>query len=456
MDGEQRARGRGGRSDVDQRLRRAPRRRGIATIWLVFTVMVMFAFVALAVDLGWAAYVGHQLSAGADASSLAGAMEVRRSRADARTQAIHLGSTNTAAGDPIQLARNDANASAGDIVIGRYRRANQTFTPTTVAPNAVRVNARRDGGSLGGPAPTLFGSAFGLDTFNMQRQAIAIVGGDVGPGVIALNANAACAMHLQGNADFSVRNGAVFVNSSHRTRAACATGNTGELIADELFLAGGIPGNFTSRTGFDGEVFEDMDPTSDPLADLPEPNPPLVNRTLPGGGGRGTVTLQPGLYKHMNFKPGHYVLESGLYYVEGQLKISGNITVDGTAGVMFFIGPNGSVDMDGQGGGTLRLEALDPLTYPNGPGIPAELVHSRVTFFQSRSNSHTMTFRGNNNWQVSGTLYAPAALMSVGGTPDTFSNGLIADRFETFGNGSIVVDYDDRFPRVSRFVYLVQ
>jgi len=447
------------------RLPREASRRGIATIWAVFTVILMFAFVALAVDVGWAVFVGHQLGAGADAASLAGAMEVRRSRSEARTQAVNLAAANSAAGDAIALSSNDGNAANGDIVIGRYRRANRTFTPTNSGlPNAVHVTARRTDGSSGGAAPTIFGSAFGLDTFNIERRAIAMIGGDVGPGVIALNPNAPCALEIQGNSDFFIYNGAVFINSDHDT-AVCNTGGSGELIADELFITGGAESGFATAMDYDGEIYEGVDPTPDPLAALPEPNPPSIRRSLNGGGGGGkgkkgggggTTTLQPGLYASMDFKPGHYVLEPGLYYVEGELKISGNVRVDGSAGVMFFIGPNGSVDMRGQGNGWLTLNALDPLNYPNGPSIPADLLDSRVTVFQSRSNSNTMTYRGNNNWQVAGTLYAPAAQMNVGGTPDTFSNGLIADRFYVFGNGAIVVDYDDRFPKVPRFVFLIE
>ena len=39
---------------------------------------------------------------------------------------------------------------------------------------------------------------------------------------------------------------------------------------------------------------------------------------------------------------------------------------------------------------------------------------------------------------------------------DSFGNGLIADRIEIFGNGSISVDYLDQFPKIDRFVFLVE
>src|SRR5690606_132322 len=97
-----------------------------------------------------------------------------------------------------------------------------------------------------------------------------------------------------------------------------------------------------------------------------------------------------------------------------------------------------------------------PLAYSNGPSIPSELLHTQVVFFQHRSNGNTMTVRGSNNWQVRGTSYAPAARLSVGGTPGIFSNGLIANWIEVFGTSNITVDYEDQLERYPPFVFLVE
>ncbi len=433
--------------------------RGIAMIWTVMMMLALFACVAMAVDILYVVLAARQLSAGADAASLGGALYVRRTHDEARDKAMALAAANFTAGDAIALQRNDGNSADGDIVIGRWQRSTDTFTPMSQGegiPNAVRVVAPRTGSSLGGGIQTLFAATFGIDTLDVRRRATAMVGGDIGGGVIALHPTDACSLTIQGNASLTVTDGAVIVNSSHVTRAACAVGNAGTFDAEELLIVGEPEANFASRTDYDGEIYTGVDPIIDPLLNLPHPNVPTANRGAVPGGGGGTVTLQPGFYTSMDFGPRTYVMQSGLYYVNGPLSIAGNTRLDGTAGVMFFVGPSGSVNMQGIGTGWVRLNPLDPLSYANGPAIPSGLLHSRVVFFQHRSNATTMTFRGNNNWQVSGTIYAPAARLSVGGTPDTFSNGLIANWIEVFGTGGINVPYEDQFERFPPFVFLVE
>jgi len=443
--------GRGGR-----RLGRAASRRGIATIWAVFTVIMMFAFVALAVDVGWAVFVGHQLGAGADAASLAGAMEARRSRSEARTQAVNLAAANAAAGDAIQLARNDENASAGDIVIGRYRRASRTFTPISSGlPNAVRVTARRTAGSLGGPAPTIFGSAFGLNTFDMQRHAIAMIGGDVGPGVISLNPSASCALDLRGNTLMGVEDGAVVVNSG-AANAACHSGKP-DLNAAELHVHGGLDGGFEGQVDTDAEIFTGADPVPDPLAGLPEPNVPSPDhgKVKLKGNKNETITLQPGYYTglEINNSKANVVLEPGLYYIDGEFKYNGG-TLDGSAGAMFFIGPNGNIDIAGNG--SFNLQGMTPISYPNGPAVPADLADIPVPIFQSRSNTTKADINGTNDWRLGGTIYIPSAQLEIEGTPGTFANGLIADTIQLRGTNDLLIDLDDNLPKVPRFVFLVE
>jgi len=440
---------------------RAARRRGIATLWFVMMVMAFVAFVAIAVDVLYVVVAARQLSAGADSASLAGALEVRRSHALARQRAVSFAAANDAAKAAIQLRSNDSNNPDGDVVLGHFFRNTQTFVPmqsTAASTNAVRVRARRTAGSLGGQLGLLVGPIFGVNTANVERYATAIVGGDLGIGVIALHPTDPCSLKIQGNSELIVRNGVVIVDSNDPSDAACAVGNAGHLEADELLIVGGVADDFADRTDFENEIYTGVDYVPDPLAALPEPNPPVVHRSVPHGGGppNQSITLQPGYYSSMVFGPRTYVMQSGLYYVDGPVTIHGDTRVDGTAGVMIFVGPNGSVNMMGQGNGWLRMNAMDPMQYPNGPAIPAELTHARVSLFQARSNGSTLTFRGNNNWQVTGTLYAAGAKMSVGGTPDTFSNGLIADKIEVFGNGSIVVDVQPNAPIAPRFVFLVE
>ena len=436
-------------------IRSSNRRRGIATLWTVLTIIIMFIFVAFAIDILWAVFVGYQLGAGADSAALAGTMDVRRNQNDARTQAQALAELNAAAGDGISLFNNGGTAVDGDIVIGRYRRADRSFIPTTFRPNAVKVVARRNAGASDGPAPTIFGSMFGLETFNIERYAIAIIGGDLGPGVIALNTTDPCTLDLRGNIEFGVQGGAIIVNSNNNT-AACHSGQP-SLDAGDLLVQGELDKGFESQVDSEAEIFTGADPVPDPLQSLPEPNVPSVNHgsVKISGNGLEVVTLQPGYYSGIEITNSDAVvtMESGLYYIDGEFKYNGG-TVDATSGVMMFIGPNGNIDIAGNG--TFEMVGMSPISYPNGPTIPSDLVNVQVPIFQSRSNTTKADINGTSDWMMEGTLYLPSAELEIEGTPGTFANGLIADSIQLRGTNDLQIDITDQFPKVPRFVFLVE
>jgi hypothetical protein len=430
------------------------RHRGIATLWVAISVIVLFAFVALAVDINFVTVAGRQLSNGADAAALAGVAEVRRDRSDARDQAVAFAAANVANSDAIMIRRNDANNAGGDVVIGKYNRANKTFTPTSAAeglPNAVSVRAARNDGSLGGAMPTLFASMFGVNEVNIERDAIAMIIGDVGPGVIALDPNAGCSLYMRGTSGtFTVANGVVQVNSDH-VDAACHSGQP-TMAVDEIYVTGGVDNNFESQVQFDGDLYQGTAPVPDPLAALPEPNQPATNFGNVRVKSNETVTLQPGTYNSLDIK-GTVTMAAGLYYITGELKNNGG-DIDATAGVMLFIAPGGNIDIAGNG--DFRIDGMSTTVYPAGPGVPVEIAGIKVPIFQSRSNTATAEFNGTTNWEIGGTIYAPSGKLLVRGTPGNFANGLIAARIETRGTADLYIDYTDQFPRIPRKVFLIE
>ncbi len=427
-----------------------PRCRGIATLWVVLSVILLFSFVALAVDVTFVTLTGRQLSAGADASALAAVAKVRRSQADARSAAVTFAAANLANTDAIQV---DSNA---DVTIGIYRRADRTFTPVGAGdlPNAVRVDARRVDGSLGGPMPTIFASFFGVTEVDVERTAIAMVRGDVGPGVIALDPTAGCTLEMRGTSGtFTVEGGVVQVNSSHDD-AACHTGKP-SMDVEEVYVVGGTDKKFEDQVDLSGELITGADPIPDPLADLPEPNipsDPSVNFgdvSITGG----THTLQPGLYNDLSITGGDITFQSGLYYFTGEFKFNGG-NVDATSGVMLFIGPTGFLNVAGNG--TFHIEGMSPIVYPDGPAVPASVANIKVPIFQSRSNTGDAELNGTSDWFVGGTIYIPEGTLLIRGTPGAFANGLIAGSIETRGNADINIDYQDQFPRLPRNVFLIE
>jgi len=433
---------------------------GIATLWMVLVVILLFAFFALAVDIMFVTVSGRQLSAGADAASLAGVAEVRRSRTEARNQAVALALANDAGNTAIQIDRNDANTSTGDVVIGKYDRDDRSFTPlgpTDGLPNAVKVVAARTDGSLGGPMPTIFG---GITTWtasvDVEREAIAMVRGDVGPGVIALDPTARCTMDMRGTAGtFTVLGGVVVVNSNNGS-AACHSGQP-TMNVDEVYVAGGTDNKFEDQVNLSGDLILDADPIPDPLAALPHPIAPSgagVDFTNLKKLNNGTHVLLPGLYNNLSISGNANVtLQPGLYYFLGELKVNGG-TVDATSGVMLFVAQGGNIDIGGNG--TFEIEGMSPTVYPNGPPVPASIANIKVPIFQHRDNTAQMDINGTPGWQMGGTIYVPGGQVSVEGTPGAFANGLIAGSIETRGTAELTIDYDDQFPRIPRNVFIVE
>lgn len=474
---------------LPRRAIRDPRRAGIATLWVVLTITTLFAFLAIVVDITFVTLAGQQLSAGADASALAGVAQVRRSESAARDQAVALALANVVNTDNIQVRRNDANAATGDVVIGIYRRADRSFTPTTGSqlPNAVRVNALRTTGSAGGQLSTLFGLSI-----DVERNATAMIRGDIGPGIIALHPTDPCTLDMRGTAGtFSVENGAVQVNSSHGD-AACHAGQP-TMEVEEVYVVGGTDKKFEDQVDLDGELITGADPIPDPLAALPEPTePPTIspshgNRTINGGvavlqpgtynrltinGGDvtfapgayyftdevkitgGTVVMRPGRYEDVSLTGGaNITMLSGLYYFTGELKVNGG-NVDATAGVMLFIGQTGNLDVGGSG--AFNIVGMSPTVYPNGPTVPASVRDIKVPIFQHRDNTADAELNGTPNWQMQGTVYVPEGSLLVRGTPGTFANGLIAGSIEVRGTADVSIDYIDQFPRLPRTIFLVE
>src|SRR5204863_2105418 len=104
-------------------------------------------------------------------------------------------------------------------------------------PNAVMVNARRTGASLNGALNLVFGTAFGVNTVDVSRQAIAVTGGFTGGGLIVLSPTAHCALNLSGSSIVVGNGGGVQVNSGDPC-AVCSNGGPSFNVPD-LYVHGG-------------------------------------------------------------------------------------------------------------------------------------------------------------------------------------------------------------------------
>ncbi len=425
------------------------RRRGVALIWVVITLLMLVGFAGLALDTGFILLVRNQLQNATDASALAGVRVVRDGAVDARLAAVGIGLANDAAKAPVQLAMNDANAADGDIVIGRYHRGDDLFTPTLDWPNAVKVVARRTDTSLGGPLPIIFGRVFGVDTVNLTTPAIAMIGGGTGGGIIALCPDCECSLRVNGTVSVDVDGAPIHVNSNAEC-AVCTSGSA--LIVDapslEVHPDGGVCTNGNPTIP---DIVESP-PIPDPLACLPPPTWSPANDlgTVELTGGE-TLNLVPGFYSGgISVNNGVCNLASGIYVLDGPgLYIRGGIFT--AEEVMFYVTGTGVVDIAGNGETTVT---------PHQNGL-----YEGVSIFQARGpggdfaeNGQCGESRiiGTSLLDLQGTLYFPCAPLEVGGTGDGFGNQLIAWTMWIDGTGDLTIHYDGDEVAPGDSIFLVE
>lgn len=427
-----------------------PSRRGAAgsvNAWVLITLPALIFMLGLSIDVGYLVWVGQQLQVAADAGALAGVQRIRHSQLEARQQAAYVASLNRCIEQPVLLALNEANDVYGDIVLGRFDRDTSTFTPTLTHPTAVKVVARRTATSLNGAAPLLFAQVLGFATADVQRQAIAMLGGGTGNGLLCLDPDDKKALWIHGSVNLDTNGGAIQVNSTHSTNAAqLHSGITTNAVA--INCVGGI--NTVGNPTFESELNEGVEPIPDPLAYLEPPTWDAASDrgtvSLTGG---GNMTIQPGYYSGgISANNGTLTLEPGIYILEGAgLNVTGNTNFY-AEGCMFYVAA-GPVDLTGTGETVISGPDPDLYSYP---GVD---IYEGVSIFQARDNTSPGRILGTSIMDLTGTLYFPQNHMILGGDSVQFGNQLIVGTAEIMGNSTLIINYDGRNPAPGNRPFLV-
>ena len=130
--------------DAFRRIRKL-NEKGFAVVYIALMLVVLVAFVSLAVDMGYMFVAKGQLQNAADAGALAGVAKLSDT-VTARQSAKLFAEQNKAAGESVKVALNETNSADGDIVVGYWDKVTRTMSatvPTGKVANAVKVVARR-------------------------------------------------------------------------------------------------------------------------------------------------------------------------------------------------------------------------------------------------------------------------------------------------------------------------
>ena len=355
-----------------------PGDRGQVLVIVVVALVVLFAMVGLANDIGYAWRARVKMQAVADAAAMAGA-------------------------DALFLAGGVSPSSAA-----RSTATQNGFTNgsgTSINPNAVAVtvnNPPSSGPNSGNSSavevivaqaqPTYFLAVAGFSSLNVSARAVAAVNSS-GNCMYSLNPSASGALNMASNSTINSSCG-LLVNSNSSTAVTGASGSV--ITAPSLGIVGGS--SFSKGT-LPGTTTTGVAAFSDPLAYIPTPSPSGSCSTLSSVGPSATVGIPAGYYCGLTVKSNSTVnlTSTGTYSFNGNVTLDSNTTLNGTGVTLYF--KSGSISLSSNT--ILNLSA------------PASGTYSGILFFQDRSDSTPLSLSSNSAMTLTGVVYAPAANLTL-------------------------------------------
>jgi Flp pilus assembly protein TadG len=161
------------------------RRKGSVLILSAILMVVMCAFLAFAVDLGFLYVAKNQLQNSADSAAMAGAWELLQERrlqgdvaladvmASARDQTVWYAAHNEVVKSPPVMVHNLGNSPDGDVVFGRLTSSGDFTTFGNESEyNSVLVRVSRTA-ERNGDVPLFFARVLGFESSGMTADAVA-------------------------------------------------------------------------------------------------------------------------------------------------------------------------------------------------------------------------------------------------------------------------------------------
>lgn len=210
--------------------------RGSVVILVVLALGALIGLAAWATETGRAWQVKSSLQSIADAAALAGVGNLLSADFQtvdptaARTAATSYGPQHKVLGDALTIDDADVDTGSWDLDARSFTPLPGSTDPDVV--RAVRVRTRRDG-SANGPMPTILGRAIGVDSVDVNSEAVAYWGfaGSGGPGTVDLPiAIDCCAISGSSPGSICQQNYCDTVSSSTPNECPLASGGTASCL----------------------------------------------------------------------------------------------------------------------------------------------------------------------------------------------------------------------------------
>jgi len=368
--------------------------RGQALVIIALAAVALFAFAALAIDGSLVFSDRRHAQNAADTSAMAAALsKVRQGPWEA---------------DGLARAASNGYDDNGT--------TNEVYVYNPPIDGAYTGNTQYIQVKITSHVNTFFARVIGISQVTNRVEAVtraipsAITPLFDGNAVVGLAPHDCKAVKYQGNANTNVYGSGIFVNSDCTDAAFFNNSSAAMLSVPCLNSVGGITYNPGAINVSNGCLSSGAAAKVYPPEDFY--NPDVV---CPTGGSQTGNTLSPGTYSGQFPPSGVEVLDSGVYCVNGDFRVNAGDTLTGNG--VFIVMQSGDVTFNG--GATIVLSAIP------GPMDPDTNPYGGLLLYMPMSNSGTITINGNSGSAFTGTIYAPAADVSISGTGDGGLHGQI-------------------------------
>ena len=424
---------------------------GQALVLLVFGVVVLIGFTALAIDGGMVYSDRRHAQSASDAASLAAGGFAALALENYGIERANFNCSNS----DLNPGNTDLNSLVNKAITTGMSRANSNdYTNAQVRITAVC----EDHGPVFDEKYLEFTTeivrvtntsfihfVYDGPAINQVESTVRVrprTPGALGNAIVALNTGPCSGNQngviLGGSSGTFVHGGGIFSNGCLRCNG---TGTSHEVIVDP---PGGINYVGTSENCGEGE----LNPAAQPFGEIipeesygiPDRNcADYTNRTVPGG---KDVVLQPGKYNKIDDGGKDSITFSpGLYCITGSPKAINITTAYYTGTGVTFYATSGRIQITGGGDeDTPSILRAPPQDSGSNPAIDGVLIR------MADGNTSPVQLTGNAYTEFSGTVYAPDADITAEGTGEfssPFGTQLIGLNVEILGNATIDVNFLD-------------
>ncbi len=258
-------------------------------------------------------------------------------------------------------------------------------------------------------------------------------------GLCALSLHAPQALNLSNNANVTITNGGVVVNSDQNNAASLT--NNASITATSIGVVGNTQGS--NNASFHPTPVRGISPIPDPLGAVPVPTVAGANQGAVIVTNNNARTISPGVYTTLRAdNNGRLTLNPGIYVVTGMLDINNHGLLSGSGVMIYFACAAYPTPCNtGQAGGRLSLSNNGQYHLT----APASGTYQGLAILYDPKNTATVTMENNAGDNLTGTLYAASSNLNLSNNAGVgqFNSLVVVSTATLSNNGSVNIVFNE-------------